>query len=91
MLDARSLSTVIVLAHLIPRKARCLCKQFTTMSDYITASLNPSQEKGRRQFRHHTARLASPVLICAVVIAVRHSPDIPLQILAGPGSGKTKV
>ncbi|EIM91037.1 UvrD-helicase-domain-containing protein [Stereum hirsutum FP-91666 SS1] len=38
------------------------------MVDYITASLNPSQEK-----------------------AVRHCPDIPLQILAGPGSGKTKV
>ncbi|THV07389.1 UvrD-helicase-domain-containing protein [Dendrothele bispora CBS 962.96] len=27
----------------------------------------------------------------AQVSAVKHSPDIPLQILAGPGSGKTKV
>ena len=24
-------------------------------------------------------------------IAVQHSPDVPLQILAGPGSGKTRV
>lgn len=31
------------------------------------------------------------VLICLVRTGVTHHPDSPLQILAGPGSGKTKV
>lgn len=31
------------------------------------------------------------MLIVSELEAVQHSPDIPLQILAGPGSGKTRV
>lgn len=51
----------------------------------LIRGLNPEQRKGN--FR-------SPAICAGLLpwfIAVEHAPDIPLQILAGPGSGKTKV
>ena len=51
----------------------------------LIRGLNPAQRKGI--FRSPT--ICAALLLC--FIAVEHDPDIPLQILAGPGSGKTKV
>ncbi len=51
----------------------------------VLSSLNQAQLKGT--FRVHVFGL----LCFNSLSAVQHSPSIPLQILAGPGSGKTKV
>jgi DNA helicase-2/ATP-dependent DNA helicase PcrA len=51
----------------------------------ILSSLNPAQRQG--MFLILFRKFASLTLM----IAVQHPPSIPLQILAGPGSGKTKV
>ena len=51
----------------------------------LLRGLNPAQRKGG--FRSP----AKCVGLLLWFIAVEHEPDIPLQILAGPGSGKTKV
>jgi superfamily I DNA/RNA helicase len=51
----------------------------------LIRGLNPAQRKGI---------IRSPsTIFCLLLcfIAVEHDPVIPLQILAGPGSGKTKV
>lgn len=52
----------------------------------ILRALNSEQLKGKiiytfRDLYSLTSRL----------VAVEHDPSVPLQILAGPGSGKTKV
>lgn len=49
------------------------------------AGLNPAQLKGKQRANRSTCALTSGST------AVKHDPGIPLQILAGPGSGKTKV
>ncbi len=51
------------------------------------ASLNPEQLKGTFY------KTSSDQNFCSIPIflAVTSPPDIPLQILAGPGSGKTRV
>jgi DNA helicase-2/ATP-dependent DNA helicase PcrA len=51
----------------------------------VLSSLNSAQLKGMLHVRVFGFRYFDPVP------AVQHSPSIPLQILAGPGSGKTKV
>lgn len=51
----------------------------------ILSSLNSAQLKGMLRIPVFALRYSDPVL------AVQHPPSIPLQILAGPGSGKTKV
>ena len=51
----------------------------------LIRGLNPAQRKGN---------VRSPSICAGLLlwsIAVEHEPNIPLQILAGPGSGKTKV
>lgn len=53
--------------------------------DRMLAGLNPAQLKG-------SIFLPQPSLFLAHKnLAVEHDPTVPLQILAGPGSGKTKV
>lgn len=56
------------------------------MSTNHLAGLNPAQLKGSTDL----LRLLM-LLLTALHLAVTHSPAIPLQILAGPGSGKTRV
>ena len=53
----------------------------------LIRGLNPAQRKGI--LRSPTSIICGGLLLCFT--AVEHNPDIPLQILAGPGSGKTKV
>lgn len=51
----------------------------------LMKSLNAAQLRGQ-------CRIPDEIIFCRTTyLAVRHPPDIPLQILAGPGSGKTKV
>ena len=55
--------------------------------EHILRSLNAQQLKGDHRV---CSRLLYTVLM-PLVVAVKFDPSVPLQILAGPGSGKTKV
>ncbi|KIK45214.1 hypothetical protein CY34DRAFT_78359 [Suillus luteus UH-Slu-Lm8-n1] len=58
------------------------------MAENLLKSLNSAQT---RCVFHVVPCSIIRVLICLVRTGVTHRPDSPLQILAGPGSGKTKV
>lgn len=54
------------------------------MNQYLSL-LNPAQAQGI------PISASTKFSFQVLFIAVEHRPDVPLQILAGPGSGKTKV
>lgn len=59
------------------------------MSASHLARLNEAQLKGKRELHHRSQ--AALLTVYMLILAVLHPPNLPLQILAGPGSGKTRV